>query len=192
MSPVRTISGHSSRLYRPPWRIDITHRRGVPRLLPLAALARAVVAALAAAGAPAPAAAGVILTGDREITELNASAMGRREPTDVLAFPLLAPDAYPAHPGQRTGARGPSVAKVAFATPPGRRMDLGEVVVSVDRAVEQALTGRGGQTGDLSWSPADELRLLVTHGTLHLCGWDHADAEEEAAMRALEREVLIS
>ena len=40
------------------------------------------------------------------------------------------------------------------------------------------------------WSPADELRLLVTHGTLHLCGWDHADPVEEAAMRALEEELL--
>jgi len=40
------------------------------------------------------------------------------------------------------------------------------------------------------WSPADELRLLITHGGLHLCGWDHARPEEEAAMRALERELL--
>ncbi len=36
------------------------------------------------------------------------------------------------------------------------------------------------------WSPADELRLLVVHGALHLCGWDHAEPAEEAAMRALE------
>jgi probable rRNA maturation factor len=34
------------------------------------------------------------------------------------------------------------------------------------------------------------LRLLVTHGALHLCGWDHARPDEEAAMRALERELL--
>ena len=38
--------------------------------------------------------------------------------------------------------------------------------------------------------PADELRLLVMHGALHLCGWDHADPEEEAAMRTLERRLL--
>jgi probable rRNA maturation factor len=38
----------------------------------------------------------------------------------------------------------------------------------------------------------DELRLLVTHGTLHVCGWDHAEPEEEAAMRAVERELLAS
>jgi probable rRNA maturation factor len=63
-------------------------------------------------------------------------------------------------------------------------------VVSVERAIEQAETGRGGQAGDVRWSPADELRLLVVHGGLHLCGWDHAEPAEEAAMRALERELL--
>jgi probable rRNA maturation factor len=65
-------------------------------------------------------------------------------------------------------------------------------VVSVERAIEQASAGRGGQTGDVAWSPADELRLLVTHGALHVCGWDHAEPAEEAAMRALETRLLRS
>jgi probable rRNA maturation factor len=56
--------------------------------------------------------------------------------------------------------------------------------------VEQARAGRGGQTGDVSWSTQDELRLLVIHGVLHVCGWDHADPTEEAAMRSLERRLL--
>jgi ssRNA-specific RNase YbeY (16S rRNA maturation enzyme) len=30
----------------------------------------------------------------------------------------------------------------------------------------------------------------VTHGTLHLCGWDHAEADEDWAMRALEGRLL--
>ena len=62
--------------------------------------------------------------------------------------------------------------------------------MSVERAAEQAAEGRGGQTGDVRWSTADELRLLVTHGTLHVCGWDHAEPDEEAAMRSLERRLL--
>jgi probable rRNA maturation factor len=65
-------------------------------------------------------------------------------------------------------------------------------VVSVERAAEQAAEGRGGQTGDVRWSAADELRLLVTHGALHICGWDHADPAEEAAMRALEQRLLAA
>jgi rRNA maturation RNase YbeY len=62
--------------------------------------------------------------------------------------------------------------------------------VSVERAIAQAETGRGGQTGDIRWSAADELRLLVTHGALHVCGLDHAEPGEEAAMRALETDLL--
>ena len=78
----------------------------------------------------------------------------------------------------------------AFTLPPGEAVHLGDIIVSVERAIEQASEGRGGQTGDLAWQPADELRLLVTHGALHLCGWDHAEPTEEAAMRALERRLL--
>ena len=78
----------------------------------------------------------------------------------------------------------------AFPLPPGAAVDLGDVVVSVERAIDQAEGGAGGQTSDVRWAPADELRLLIAHGGLHVCGWDHAEAEEEAAMRALERELL--
>jgi probable rRNA maturation factor len=169
--------------------VDLEARPGVPRLVPAAELARAVAWALTAAGAPSPASIGVILSDDRELAELNARHMAHEEPTDVLSFPLLPPAAYPFHAGQdpavrRTGA-GP-----AFALPPGRRLHLGDIVVSVERAIEQAESGRGGQTSDLQWSATDELRLLVTHGTLHLCGWDHARPDEEAGMRALERRLL--
>jgi probable rRNA maturation factor len=83
-----------------------------------------------------------------------------------------------------------AIPPTSFVLPPGRRLHLGDVVVSVERAIEQARAGRGGQTGDVAWLPADELRLLVTHGTLHVCGWDHAEPVEEAAMRALERALL--
>jgi probable rRNA maturation factor len=176
-------------LYLPPFRIDVTRRAGVAPLVPVAVLARAMARALEAAGAPAPASVGLILSDDRELTALNRVAMATDGPTDVLSFPLLPPSAYPAHPGQDPGLRraraGPS-----FVLPPGHRAHLGDVVVSVERAVAQAENGRGGQTGDRRWSPADELRLLVTHGALHLCGWDHAEPDEEAAMRDLERRLL--
>jgi probable rRNA maturation factor len=67
---------------------------------------------------------------------------------------------------------------------------VGDIVISVERAISQAEAGRGGQTGDVAWSAADELRLLLVHGALHLCGWDHAEPAEEAAMRAMERKLL--
>ena len=174
-------------IYAGPWRIDLTIRAGVTAPVAGAVLARAIAAALEAAGAPSPAAIGLILANDMELAALNASHLGSAGPTDVLSFPLLPPGAFPMHPGRADRAAGTGV---VFVLPPGRRTDLGEIVVSVERAIEQAEEGRGGQTGDVRWSPADELRLLVIHGALHICGWDHARPAEEAAMRALERRLL--
>jgi probable rRNA maturation factor len=166
-------------IYAGRWRVDIDVRDGVPRVLATAEVARVGAAALDAVSAPAPASLGVILSDDRELAALNAEHMGKRGPTDVLSFPLLPPAAF------APGAGAPDVPR-----PPRSRVHLGDVVVSVERAIGQAEAGRGGQTGDVRWSPADELRLLVTHGVLHVCGWDHATAKEEAAMRALERRLL--
>jgi probable rRNA maturation factor len=178
------------RIYRPPWRIDVTHRSGVPRLLPDAEVARVVERALRAAAAPEPATLGVILSGDHELTELNESQMGESGPTDVLSFPLLPPAAFPPHVGQDETARaGPAT---DFSLPPGVRPHLGEIVVSVERAIEQAEQGRGGQTGDRRWSAEDELRLLLVHGTLHVSGWDHVLRDEERGMRDLEQRILGS
>ncbi len=159
--------------------IEIDRAPGIARLVPATSLARVVAAALTAAGAPSPASIGLILSDDAYLADLNETHMGKDGPTDVLSFPLLPPDAF------RAGARAP-----AFALPPGRVPHLGDIVVSVERAVDQAEGGRGGHTGDVRWTPAEELRLLVTHGTLHICGWDHAEPAEEAEMRALERTLL--
>ena len=181
-------------LYMGRWRVDLTVREGVARPVAASTLARAVVAGLAAAGAPSPASVGLILSDDAELTELNATHLGKTGPTDVLSFPLLPPDAFPAHLGRLDRGARDSPAGAApspsFALTPGRRLHLGDIIVSVERAMEQAEAGRGGQTGDIRWSAADELRLLVTHGALHICGWDHAEPVEEAAMRALERRLL--
>lgn len=173
-------------IYVPPWRIDIDRRTEAPRLLSDAELARVVARALEAAGAPWPATVTLTLTDDAALADLNATHMGQTGPTDVLSFPLLPPEAFAAHVGARSRIAPPT----PFPLPPGARQPLGDVVVSVERAIEQAEAGRGGHTGDIRWSAADELQLLVTHGTLHLCGWDHAAPEEEAAMRTLERRLL--
>jgi probable rRNA maturation factor len=167
-------------VYLGPWRVDLTIRDGVSAGVPGAELARVAAAALDAAGAPSPASIGIILSDDAELAALNATHMGHTGPTDVLSFPLLPPEAFPPR----------SEGLPAFVLPPGRRLHLGDIVVSVERAREQAAAGRGGQTGDIRWDATDELRLLVTHGVLHVCGWDHAEPDDEAAMRALERRLL--
>jgi len=166
----------------PPWRIDIDERPAVRRLLPLAELARVAARALTAAAPPSPASIGLVLSDDAQLAELNERHMGRPEPTDVLSFPLL----------ELSVSAAAEHHEPVFSLPPGQRLHLGDIVVSVERAIEQAEMGRGGQTGNVTWSPADELRLLVVHGVLHVCGWDHADTHAEASTRALERRILDS
>jgi len=172
----------SRSIYRPPWRVDVVRRDGVHGPLAGAAIARTVGAALDACRAPAPGSVTVVLSDDEELADLNAAHLGHEGPTDVLSFPMLEPEAFDrsqkARPKRATQARRRS------------RTHIGDIAISVERAVQQAEQGQGGQTGDVRWSPADEMRLLVTHGTLHLCGWDHAEPDEEAAMRALERKLL--
>ena len=186
-----------SSVYVTPWRIDpivraaVLDAHGGRRPVAIAPLAAAIAAALDAAEAPSPGSVGLILSDDAELAALNQTHLGEAGPTDVLSFPLLPPEAFPAHAGDPDRGSDPTPGQAAmFSGPPGRRIHLGDIVVSVERAAEQAAAGRGGQTGDVRWSTADELRLLVTHGTLHLCGWDHADPDEERAMRALELRLL--
>jgi probable rRNA maturation factor len=170
-------------------RIEIVRRAGVANVLGDTDLRHAIEAALAAAGAPADSTLSLTLSDDAELAALNAEHMGKVGPTDVLSFPLLPPSAFPVHPGQDPAVRR-TIDLPGFALPPNEPVHLGDIIVSVERAIEQAAEGRGGQTGDVAWQPADELCLLVTHGTLHICGWDHAEPEEEAAMRRLEQELL--
>ena len=118
-------------------------------------------------------------------------AHGQDRPDRRAVVPAAAARGVPGASGRRrTGgaaaARPPRSRCRRAARPPRRHRRLGGAGRRAGRG------GRGGQTGDVRWSPADELRLLVTHGTLHVCGWDHAEPAEEAAMRALERRLLAS
>jgi probable rRNA maturation factor len=59
---------------------------------------------------------------------------------------------------------------------------LGDIIISYPRALEQATAA--GET------VAEEMQLLVVHGTLHLLGFDHGEAEEKAAMWAAQQQAL--
>ncbi|MEZ0395475.1 MAG: rRNA maturation RNase YbeY [Anaerolineales bacterium] len=100
----------------------------------------------------------LVLTGDEAIRDLNRRYRQIDAPTDVLAFP--AGDADP-----ETG-----------------RLYLGDVILSLARAADQAAAGD---------HPLEaELQLLVVHGVLHLLGHDHADSEDKDRMWAAQAEVL--
>lgn len=137
-------------------------------------LSALVARALRRAGAPANGEAVLTLVDDVTIAKLNATHMGKRGPTDVLSFPLIDPRDFPT----RASARISSARQRGVPA----QMPIGDIVISVDRAIEQARDGRGGVDGATKHSVADEVRLLAVHGALHLCGWDHATPASQAAM----------
>jgi len=100
------------------------------------------------------------LVDNHEIQELNARYRNKNEPTDVLSFPLEGP------------------------FPKGVQL-LGDVVISVEKAEEQARKRKK--------TLAEEIQALLVHGILHLLGYDHERSSEEARiMRALERKIARS
>jgi probable rRNA maturation factor len=151
-------------------------------------LAALVVRALRASDAPPDGEVALTLVDDATIASLNATHMGKRGPTDVLSFPLLDPSEFPARPGVRRAAR---LNRRTVRVPrTGASVPIGDIVISVDRAIEQAREGRGGTDGQTRHSVADEVRLLAVHGALHLCGWDHATAASQTAMWREQERIL--
>jgi probable rRNA maturation factor len=104
---------------------------------------------------------GLVITGDEQIRDLNREFAGEDHATDVLSFSL------------REGE--------AFVSPDDADR-LGEVVVSYETAKRQA--EEAGHDVD------EEIAHLLVHGVLHLLGYDHAEPEDEARMRAREHRVL--
>lgn len=97
----------------------------------------------------------VTITNDRRLHDLNLRYRGKNRPTDVLSFPYDEPD-------------GP----------------IGDVVISVDRALAQA--------AEKGHELQRELEILVLHGSLHVCGFDHEtdDGEMDRLERRLRRRLL--
>jgi probable rRNA maturation factor len=121
---------------------------------------------LEAEGMAPPYEVSIVFTDSATVKQLNRDYRGVNEPTDVLAFYML----------PQKGADS------SFALPPDGVTRLGEVIVSYPQAVKQAK--------EQGHSPQRELALLVTHGILHLLGYDHEEPEEESKMRERERELL--
>lgn len=62
------------------------------------------------------------------------------------------------------------------------RLYAGDLIISYPRAVSQA--SAGGHPIEA------ELQLLVVHGVLHLCGFDHSDPETKTIMWKKQAEIL--
>ena len=99
----------------------------------------------------------IALVDIERMAKLNEKFRGVKEPTDVLAFPL----------------GGEFVSTESL---------LGEVVISIDKAEEQAR--------ERGHSLESELALLTVHGVLHLLGYTDEDEDKKKIMQAKENKIL--
>lgn len=99
----------------------------------------------------------VVLVDDDRLRSLHRQFMGLDTETDVLTFPH---------------------------DEPGGTQKGGDVVVSVDRAADQA--SAFGHTA------AEEARFLIVHGLLHLCGWHDATDADRRRMLSRQSALLAS
>lgn len=96
---------------------------------------------------------------NKEIQELNKTYRGKDYPTDVLSFPMVDED-----------------------SPLQEEKILGDIVISVEKAIEQA--------EEYGHSLYREITFLTVHSMFHLMGYDHMTEDEERIMREKEEAVL--
>lgn len=116
---------------------------------------------------------GISFVDDEEIQELNKTERGINEPTDVLSFPNL------------ENVFNRQINRKNFpddVNPENGKVELGDVVINLNRAHEQA--------GSFGHSFTREVAYLMVHGLLHLMGYDHVDKLDSSIMRAQEEEIL--
>ena len=128
---------------------------------------RAVIASLDYEGYGADTEISVTFTDNEGIRAVNSQFRGIDAPTDVLSFPLT------------------DYESVSFPVADEPESSLGDIVISLERANEQAT--------EFGHSFEREIAFLTVHSMLHLLGYDHVDSEEEdAEMRRRQREILES
>ncbi len=105
----------------------------------------------------------VALVSDKRMTDLNRFFRGKDSTTDVLSFPHESDELESVH-------------HLSAASETGQF--LGDIVISLEQADRQAKEHK--------LSLDAEIKQLILHGTLHLCGYDHETDEGEMNARELE------
>lgn len=121
-------------------------------------------------GFPYPCEASVTLTDNETIQDLNREHRSIDKPTDVLSFPLI--EYINGEPQIQPGDIEPDSGQVF----------LGDIIISVEKAFEQAQS--------YAHSVDRELSFLAVHGILHLLGYDHETEDDEKLMFSIQEEVL--
>jgi probable rRNA maturation factor len=108
----------------------------------------------------------ILLINEEEMSGYNERFLDRSGPTDVLAFPVedLLPGVVPEH------------------NPQGPPLLIGDVIVAPSYIRRQAV--------DYEVTFEDEMALMVTHGVLHLIGYDHIVDGDAERMEQRERDLL--
>ncbi len=109
----------------------------------------------------------ILFVGDKKMKQLNTAFRGIRKTTDVLSFNAEIP-----------------VKKAVYPLGNGlQRPVLGDIVISMPKAVSQARISGAGLYGEI-------YRLLI-HGLLHLSGYNHKKSGHRTkVMRKKEQELL--
>ena len=117
----------------------------------------------------------IILTTNDEIQQINLEQRGVDAPTDVLSFPMIE---Y-AYPSDFTVLEADAMDSF---DPDTGELILGDIVISVDKVIEQAEKYNHGVKR--------EFAFLITHSMLHLFGYDHMDEVERENMELKQDEIL--
>ena len=117
----------------------------------------------------------IILTTNEEIHQINLEQRGVDAPTDVLSFPMIE---Y-AYPSDFTVLEADSMDNF---DPDTGELILGDIVISVDKVIEQAEKYYHGVKR--------EYAFLIAHSMLHLFGYDHMDEVERENMELRQDEIL--
>ena len=141
---------------------DVVCEDGVAFSLDDAEVAAVCDRVLAEEGVSRPCLVSVSLVGEERIRELNAEWRDVDRATDVISLECERPD-------------DPALA-------PDEPCELGDIVLAPSYIARQAAA--------FGTTEADECRLLLVHGLLHLLGHDHLDEAEAVAMEACEDELL--
>lgn len=107
----------------------------------------------------------VSFVSDDQIKQLNAQYRQLDEPTDVLSFPLV-----------------DSIKDMELKGSENQPLTLGDIVISIDRTIQQA--------DQYNHSFKRELSFLVVHGLLHLLGYTHDDEAEKKEMFTKQEDIL--
>ncbi len=121
----------------------------------------------------------VVLTDNKSIHEINRETRNVDAPTDVLSFPMIE---YGAPADFDSLEEEMELSPGDYFNPDSGELILGDIVISVEKVMEQA--------EKYGHSQERELAFLVAHSMMHLFGYDHMEAEEAKVMEAKQEDVL--